>query len=61
MMQSEGSWAFEGRAHGLNATDDTGSQVPVLADDFDELLVRLLPCAVSVDVDGQWISNTNGV
>lgn len=41
--------------------DDTGSEVPVVADDLNELLVSLLGGAVGVDVDGQWLSNTNGV
>lgn len=33
-------------------TDDTWSEVPVLADDVDDLLVGLLAGAVCIDVDG---------
>ena len=42
-------------------TNDTGAKVEVLADDLDKLLIRLLARAVSVDVDGEGLSNTNGV
>ena len=41
--------------------DDTGSEIPVLADDVDELGVGLLAGAVGVDVDGEGLSDTNGV
>jgi hypothetical protein len=33
--------------------NDTGAEVPVVADDLDELEVRLLAGAVGVDVDRQ--------
>ena len=33
--------------------DDPGPEIPVLADDIDELEVRLLACAVYVDEDRQ--------
>ena len=43
------------------ADDDTGAEIPVLEDDLDELVVVLLSGAVGVDVDGERLSNTNGV
>ena len=42
-------------------TDDTRPEVPVVADDLDELSVALLASAVCIDEDGQGLSNTNGV
>ena len=42
-------------------TDDTRSEVPVVADDLDELLVGLLASAVGVDVHRQRLSDTDGV
>lgn len=42
-------------------TDDTGPEVPVLLDDGDELFVGLFASAVGINVDGQRLSNTNGV
>lgn len=42
-------------------TDDTGPEVPVLLDDGDELLVGLLAGTVGIDIDGQRLSNTDGV
>ena len=41
--------------------NETRAEVEVLADDLDKLLIRLLARAVSVDVDGEGLSNTNGV
>ena len=45
----------------LMPTDDTGAEIPVLADDSNNLLVGLLASAVSVDVDRQGLSNTDSV
>ena len=45
----------------LCLTDDTGAEIPVLEDDLDELVVVLLSGAVGVDVDGERLSDTNGV
>ena len=42
-------------------TDDTGTEVKVLADDIDEFLVRLLASAVRVDVDRERLGDTDGV
>jgi len=42
-------------------TDDTRTEIPVLVDDVDELLVALLSSAVGVHVDGEGLSNTDGV
>lgn len=41
--------------------NDTGSQVEVVTDDLDELIRALGRGAVGVDVDGQGLSDTNGV
>lgn len=41
--------------------DDTGAEVEVVADDLDELLRGLLGGAVGIDVDGEGLSDTNGV
>lgn len=41
--------------------DDTGAEIPVVADDLDELSVSLLAGAVGVDVDGEGLGNTDGV
>ena len=45
----------------LQLTDDTRAEIPVVADDLDELSVALLASAVCIDEDGQGLSNTNGV
>ncbi len=42
-------------------TNDTGTKIPVLADDLDELLIRLLTCAIGVNEDRQRLSNTDSV
>jgi len=42
-------------------TDDTRTQIPVLVDDGDELLVTLLSSAVGIDVDREGLGNTDGV
>lgn len=43
-------------------TNDTRAEVPVVADDLDELLIGLLVAgAVSIDEDRQRLSDTNGV
>lgn len=41
--------------------DDTGPQVEVVTDDLDELIRALGRGAVSVDVDRQGLSDTNGI
>lgn len=41
--------------------NDAGAEVEVVADDLDELIRSLLRGAVGVDVDGEGLSNTNGV
>ena len=45
----------------MQLTDDTRAEIPVVADDLDELSVALLASAVRIDEDGQGLSNTNGV
>ena len=50
-------WLLE--AEGLD--DDTWAEVPVLTDDIDELEVGLLAGTVGVDVDGEGLSDTDGV
>ena len=42
-------------------TDDTRPEVPVVADDLDELSVGLLASAVGFDKDRQRLSDTDGV
>lgn len=42
-------------------TDDTGAEIPVLADDGNDLLIGLLSGAVGVDVDRERLSDTDGV
>lgn len=41
--------------------NDTRSEIEVLEDDLDELVRGLLGSAVRVDIDGEGLSNTNGV
>jgi hypothetical protein len=41
--------------------NNSGSQVPVVSDDFDQVGVRLGTGAVSVDKDGQGLGDTDGV
>lgn len=41
--------------------DNSGSQVPVVSDDLDQLGIGLLTGAVSVDKDGQGLGNTDSV
>lgn len=42
-------------------TDDTRSEIPVLADDLDKLLIGPLASAISVDVNRQRFGDTNSV
>ena len=42
-------------------TNDTRTEVEVLADNLDELLIRELASAVGIDVDRKRLSDTNGV
>lgn len=41
--------------------DNSWTKVEVVVDDLDELVRGLVGCSVGVDVDGQWLGNTNGV
>lgn len=41
--------------------NDSGTEVPVVADNVDELEVRLLAGAVGVDKDGEGLGDTDGV
>ena len=41
--------------------DDTGPKIPILPDNLDELQIRLLACAISVDKDRQRLGDTDGV
>lgn len=56
-----GSLEVDGLVQVELTDDDTRSEVKVLADDLDELLRGLLRGAVRVDVDGEGLSDTNGV
>jgi hypothetical protein len=56
-----GSLEVDGLVQVELTDDDTRSEVEVLADDLDELLRGLLRGAVRVDVDGEGLSDTNGV
>ena len=42
-------------------TNDTRTEVEVLADDLNELLIRELASAVGIDVDREGLSDTDGV
>jgi hypothetical protein len=67
--------AFGGRAHALGGgvnntliedrrakhTNDARAEVPVVADDGDELLVSLLSSTIGIDEDRERLSDTNGV
>jgi len=41
--------------------NDTGAQVKVVGDDLDKLVGALVGSAVTLDEDGQWLGDTNGV
>lgn len=41
--------------------DDTGAEVEVVADDLDKLIRGLVGGAVGIDVDGEGLSDTDGV
>lgn len=41
--------------------NDTRSQVEVGSDDLNKFIRGLAGCAVCVDEDGKWLSNTDGV
>lgn len=45
----------------MSHTHDTRSEVPVLTDELDNLLLRDLSCAVGVDIDRQRLSYTDSV
>ena len=61
----------KGRRYGVSArepdsasaelTNDARAEVEVVTNDLNELLIRLLASAISVDVDRQGLRNTNGV
>lgn len=66
--QAVGLWAKELISNPLPAvtsrilrTNDTRSEVEVVTNNIDEVLVGLLARTVRVDVDGQRLSNTNGI
>ena len=42
-------------------TNDTRTEVEVLADDLNELLIRELASAVGIDVDREGLGDTDGV
>ena len=56
-----GSLEVDGAVQVELAHNDTRTEVKVAADDLDELSRGLVRGAVSVDIDGQRLSNTNGV
>ena len=45
----------------MSHTHNTRSEVPVLTDELDNLLLRDLSCAVGVDIDRQRLSYTDSV
>jgi len=56
-----GSLEVDGVVQVELTNNDTRSEIKVVADDLDELLGVLLRGAVRVDVDGEGLSDTNGV
>jgi hypothetical protein len=56
-----GSLEVDGAIQVELADNDTGAQVKVLVNDLDKFVGALLRGAVGVDVDGERLSNTNGV
>jgi hypothetical protein len=56
-----GSLEVDGVVQVELTNNDTRSEIKVVADDLDELLRVLLRGAVRVDVDGEGLSDTNGV
>ena len=42
-------------------TNDTWSEVPVVVDDLDDLLVGSFPCAICVHINRQRLSHTDGI
>lgn len=56
-----GGLAVDGAVEAELAHNDTRAEIKVVADDLNELSRGLLGGAVGVDVDGEGLSNTNGV
>lgn len=56
-----GSLEVDGASQVQLTDNDTGTEVKVVTDDLDKLIRGLLRGAVGVDVDGEGLSNTNGV
>lgn len=56
-----GSLEVDGLGQVQLSDNDTRSEVEVVQDDLDELLRSLLRGAVRVDIDGEGLSDTNGV
>lgn len=56
-----GSLEVDGAVQVELTDNDTRAEIEVLVDDLDELVRALLRGAVSVDVDGEGLSDTNGV
>lgn len=42
-------------------TNRTRSELEVLANDFDQFVIALLPGSVRIDKNGKWLSNTDGI
>lgn len=55
------SSAYANSAKAVEFTDDTRPKVPVLLNDSNELLVSLLAGTIGINIDGQRLSNTDGV
>lgn len=56
-----GGLAVDGAVKVELTDNDTGSEVEVVSDDLDQLVRGLLGGAIRVDVDGEGLSNTDGV
>ena len=56
-----GGLKVDGAVEAELADDDTGTEVEVVADDLNELLIGPLAGAVGVDEDGEGLGNANGV
>jgi hypothetical protein len=45
----------------VGGTQDTRTEIEILADNFDELRGRVLTCSIGLDKDGEWFSDADGI
>ena len=61
---TEGSGFLENWSLEVKFLDDVSwSEVEIILDDSNKVVIgeSLLDCSIGIDVDGEWVSKTNGI